>query len=157
MRSTPPRGAALLNVLIVVTVLSIVGLAFLQKGSNDADASAALRAAIRASTCAEAGRELLLSQFRAYGASPTQLTLNSTMNDQKVSSGHYNQFAIRSVTAVVGVGSSGFGVSDMSNRIARVAIGGQVYRMVVVCSSSKSSGDAGSHQSEVEYLVRFGL
>ena len=118
---------------------------------------AALRASIRASTCAEAGRELLLSQFRAYGASPTQLTLNSTMNDQKVSSGHYNQFAIRSVTAVVGVGSTGLGVSDMSNRIARVGIGGQVYRMVVVCSSSKSIGDAGAHQSEVEYLVRFGL
>jgi hypothetical protein len=41
----------------------------------------------------------------------------------------------------------------MSNRIARVGMGGQLYRVLVVCSSSS----AGSHQNEVEYLVRFGL
>jgi Tfp pilus assembly protein PilX len=156
MASTPHRGAALLNVLIVISVLSLIGLAFLQKGGNDADASSAQRASIRASTCAEAGRELLLSQFRAYGTAPTQLTLNSTMNDQNVSSGHYNQFAIKSVTAVSGVATSGLGVSDMSNRIARVGMGGQLYRMSVVCSSTRPA-DAGAHQSEVEYLVRFGL
>jgi len=156
MTSSSTRGTALLNVLIVVSVLSIIGLAFLQKGSNDADAAAAQRASIRASTCAEAGRELLLSKFRAYGTPPTQLTLNSTLNDQNISTGHYNQFAVQSVTAVSGVGSAGLGVSDMSNRIARVGMGGQVYRMIVVCSST-TAGDAGAHQSEVEYLVRFGL
>ena len=99
------------------------------------------------------GRELLLSQFRAYGTTPTQLTLNTALNDQTVSTGHYNQFAIKSITAVTGVSSGGIGVSDMSNRIARVGMGGQLYRVLVVCSSSS----AGSHQNEVEYLVRFGL
>jgi len=108
---------------------------------------------MRSATCAEAGRELLLSQFRAYGTTPTQLTLNTAINDQTVSTGHYNQFAIQSITAVSGVSSTGLGVSDMSNRIARVGMGGQLYRVLVVCSSSA----AGSHQSEVEYLVRFGL
>jgi len=137
----------------VVAVLSVIGLAFLQKGSNDSDASSAQRAAMRSATCAEAGRELLLSQFRAYGTTPTQLTLNTAINDQTVSTGHYNQFAIQSITAVSGVSSTGLGVSDMSNRIARVGMGGQLYRVLVVCSSSA----AGSHQSEVEYLVRFGL
>jgi type II secretory pathway pseudopilin PulG len=156
MRSHPPRGSSLLNVLVVVTVLSIVMLAFLQKGSNDNAASAAQRAATRSSICAEAGRELLLSQFRAYGTTPTQLTLSTTINDQNLSSGHYNQFAIKSITAVSTVASSGFGANDMSNRIARTGMGGQAYRMVVVCSSS-NAGDAGAHQSEVEYLVRFGL
>ncbi|HZJ55579.1 MAG TPA: hypothetical protein VFD38_15675 [Myxococcaceae bacterium] len=153
MATHPPRGGALLNVLIVVSVLSIIGLAFLRKGSNDSDASAAQRAAIRSATCAEAGRELLLSQFRAYGTAPTQLTLNTAINDQTVSTGHYNQFAIKSITAVTGVSSGGIGVSDMSNRIARVGMGGQLYRVLVVCSSSA----AGSHQNEVEYLVRLGL
>jgi type II secretory pathway pseudopilin PulG len=156
MSTTPPRGGALLNVLVVVSVLSIVGLAFLQRSSDDGGAAAAQRAATRAATCAEAARELLLSQFRAYGTSPTQLTLSTHINDQNVSSGHYNQFAIRSVTAVAGVGSVGLGVSDMSNRIARAGMGGQVYRIVVVCSSSNPT-DAGAHQNEVEYLVRFGL
>ena len=95
---------------------------------------------IRASTCAEAGRELLLSQFRAYGATPTQLTLNTTMNDQKVSLG-----ALQPVRDQVDhrgrptLASTGFGASDMSNRIARIGLGGQAYRMVVVCSSSKRS------------------
>jgi type II secretory pathway pseudopilin PulG len=149
----PHRGSALLNVLVVVSVLSIIGLAFLKKGSNDSAAASAERAALRSATCAEAGRELLLSQFRAYGTTPTQLTLNTALNDQTVSTGHYNHFAIKSVTAVTGVSSGGIGVSDMSNRIARVGMGGQLYRVLVVCSSST----AGSHQNEVEYLVRFGL
>jgi hypothetical protein len=153
MHPTPHRGGALLNVLIVVSVLSVIGLAFLSKGSNDSGASAAQRAALRSATCAEAGRELLLSQFRAYGTTPTQLTLNTAMNDQTVSTGHYNQFAIQSITAVSGVSTSGVGVSDMSNRIARAQMGGQLYRVLIVCSSSA----AGSHQDEVEYLVRFGL
>jgi hypothetical protein len=153
MHTIPHRGGALLNVLIVVSVLSVIGLAFLNKGSNDSGASAAQRAALRSATCAEAGRELLLSQFRAYGTTPTQLTLNTAMNDQTVSTGHYNQFAIQSITAVSGVSSSGVGVSDMSNRIARATMGGQLYRVLIVCSSSA----AGSHQDEVEYLVRFGL
>jgi hypothetical protein len=154
MATSTPRGGALLNVLIVVSVLSVIGLAFLKKSSNDGGASAAQRAALRSATCAEAGRELLLSQFRAYGTTPTQLTLNTSINDQTVSTGHYNQFAIKSVTAVTGVSSSGgLGASDMSNRIARVGMGGQLYRVLVVCSSSA----AGSHQNEVEYLVRFGL
>jgi len=153
MTRIPHRGGALLNVLIVVSVLSVIGLAFLTKGRNDNGASAAQRAALRAATCAEAGRELLLSQFRAYGTTPTQLTLNTAINDQTVSTGHYNQFAIKSITAVSGVSSGGLGVSDMSNRIARVSMGGQLYRVLVVCSSSS----AGSHQNEVEYLVRFGL
>jgi Tfp pilus assembly protein PilX len=156
MPSLPPRGSSLLNVLVITTVLSIVMLAFLQKGSNDNAASAAQRAATRSSICAEAGRELLLSQFRAYGTTPTQLTLSTTINDQNLSSGHYNQFAIKSITAVTTLASAGFGASDMSNRIARTGLGGQAYRMVVVCSSS-NAGDAGAHQSEVEYLVRFGL
>ena len=153
MATHPTRGGALLNVLIVVSVLSIIGLSFLRKGSNDSDASSAHRAALRSATCAEAGRELLLSQFRAYGTTPTQLTLNTAINDQTVSSGHYNHFAIKSITAVTGVSSTGIGVSDMSNRIARIGMGGQLYRVLVVCSSST----AGSHQNEVEYLVRFGL
>ena len=120
MSSTPHRGGALLNVLVVVGVLSIIGLAFLQRSGDDGAAAAAQRAATRASTCAVAARELLLSQFRA------------------------------------GVSSAGMGVSDMSNRIARVGMGGQLYRMTVVCSSGQAGG-VGAHQSEVEYLVRFGL
>src|SRR5262249_22770278 len=153
MDRTPSRGGALLNVLIVVNVLSVIGLDFLRKGRKGSGASSAQRAALRSATCAEAGRELLLSQFRAYGTTPTQLTLNAALNDQTVSTGHYNQFAIKSITAVTGVSSAGLGVSDMSNRIARTGMAGRLYRVLVVCSSSA----AGSRQNEVEYLVRFGL
>ena len=38
----------------------------------------------------------------------------------------------------------------------RLGLGGQVYRMTVVCTSSANL-DASSRQSEVEFLVRFGL
>ena len=99
----------------------------------------------------------LPSSHRSIGGSPSTIVAPSArVNlevDQTVSTGHYNQFAIKSITAVSGVSSGGLGVSDMSNRIARVSMGGQLYRVLVVCSSSS----AGSHQNEVEYLVRFGL
>ena len=73
-----------------------------------------------------------------------------------MASGHYDNLAITSVVAANGFGSGVGGASDISNRIAAAGLGGQVYRMTVVCGSS-TVPDASSRQSEVEFLVRFGL
>ena len=45
----------------------------------------------------------------------------------------------------------------MSNRIGRMGMGGQLYRMTVVCSAVATARHGGTRQNEVEYLVRFGL
>ena len=47
---------------------------------------------------------------------------------------------------------------DVSNRIARMGMGGQFYRITVVCGvGGAADGGISGRQTEVEYLVRFGL
>ncbi len=106
-------------------------------------------------SCSDAARDLLLSQFKVYSVSPTSLTLNQVIDDQLMASGHYDNVAVTSVNAAVGFTSETGGSNDISNRISRAGLGGQVYRMTVVCSSSTPG--ANTRQSEVEFLVRFGL
>ena len=150
------RGSSLLLALMIVAILSIVAFAIIQMGSTEADAVGAKRRYDHAVSCSDAARDLLMSQFKAYSVSPTTLTLNQVVDDQLMATGHYDNVAVTSVVAAVGFASGLGGASDVSNRISKAGLGGQVYRMTVVCSSSASQ-DASTRQSEVEFLVRFGL
>ncbi|MBF5042812.1 hypothetical protein FGE12_10445 [Aggregicoccus sp. 17bor-14] len=156
------RGSALLLAVMLVLVLAIVGLAIANRASSEGESVSAKRHHDASVSCADTARELLMSKFSAYGASPTQVTLSESVNDHTLATGHYD-LSGATVTSVVAVTSgsaqSQIGVSDVSNRIAKAGLGGQVYRMTVVCSSSApgSTADGGFRQSEVEYLVRFGL
>ena len=98
---------------------------------------------------------MLLSQFRTYGVVVTGLQLDRTVSTRRFASGHYDTFGLQTVTPVdrglVGGGSDN--AMDLANRSTRVALGGSVYRVSVVCSDSRAS----DRQSEVEFLVRFGL
>jgi hypothetical protein len=144
------RGAALLLALILVAVLAVVALGLVTRSSTEIDAVGAKRKYDRSVSCAEAGREMLLSQFRVFGMDPTSLILNTRVGDLNVYTGHYDNFAVRSVVATKGQAAS-IGVSDASNRLM-AQLGGTAYRFTVVCADSKSS-----HQAEVEFEVRFGL
>ena len=151
------RGSALLLVVVLIGVLTIIGLAIVSNASRDGEETSAKRNYDQTVNCADAAREMLLSQFRAYGAHPTSLTLNTTTGDQKLASGHYENIAIQSVVPAKGASTTTFGLSDISNRIARVGMGGQVYRMTVVCEGAAPPGGGKPRAVEVEYLVRFGL
>jgi hypothetical protein len=70
-----------------------------------------------------------------------------------MTSGHYDQFAMATVVPAAGTLAGSVGVSDIANRISKAALGGQIYRMSVVCTDSSGA----NRQSEVEFLVRFGL
>jgi type II secretory pathway pseudopilin PulG len=155
-RGSSQRGAALLLVVVVIAVLAIVAFAVIQSGSNENDAVAAKRHYDQGVTCADAAREMLLSQFRTYGASPTSLTLDETVGGQRMTTGHFDNLAITSVSAASGYSNNGLGASDISNRIVKQGLGGTVYRMTVVCSSPLPN-DAGTRQSEVEFVAKFGL
>ena len=146
------RGSSLIFVVIMLAVLAIVGLAVITQANNEADGASGKRQYDRSVACADAAREMLNSQFRLYGVQPTALTLNTTLDGKQLASGHYSQVAVTSVTAATGSSSGSMGVSDMANRIVRSALGGQLYRMTVVCSSPNST-----RQSEIEFLVKFGL
>ncbi len=149
------RGSALIVALMIIAAVTVVAFAIVKMGSTEADAGGAKRRYDHAVSCSDAARDLLLSQFRVYSISPTSLTLNQVIDDQTMASGHYDNLAVTSVSAAAGFTSETGGSNDISNRISRAGLGGQVYRMTVVCSSSAAGPK--TRQSEVEFLVRFGL
>jgi hypothetical protein len=157
-KGSSERGAALLLVVVVIAVLGLLAFAVLRNGVNENDAVAAKRQYDRGVSCADAAREMLLSQFRMYGASPTTLTLDRTVDNERLTTGHFDNVAVASVAAAQGFPASGLGASDISNRIVKTGLGGTVYRMTVVCSSPlPGSADGGVRQSEVEFVARFGI
>jgi hypothetical protein len=154
-RNAPPRGSALIVALMIIAFVTVIAFALVKMGSTEADAGGAKRRYDHAVSCSDAARDLLLSQFRVYNVTPTSLTLNQVVDDQLMASGHYDNLAVTSVTVAQGFASGTGGSNDISNRISRAGLGGQVYRMTVVCSSSAPG--AITRQSEVEFLVQFGL
>ena len=150
------RGAALLIAMVLMAILAVVALALVRRTNNEMDAVGGKRNYDRSVSCAEAGRQMLLSQFRVFGMDPTSIVLNTHAGNLNVSTGHYDQFAIQTVQAVskaAGAGVNGAGASmDQANRLSAGGLGGTVYRFNVVCADSNSD-----HQSEVEFEVRFGL
>jgi Tfp pilus assembly protein PilX len=150
------RGAALIIAMVLVAVLAVVALALVRRTNNEMDAIGGKRNYDRSVSCAEAGRQMLLSQFRVFGIDPTSIVLNTHAGNLNVSTGHYDNFAIQTVQAVgkaAGAGVNGTAAAlDAANRLSATGLGGTVYRFNVVCADSNSD-----HQSEVEFEVRFGL
>jgi len=150
------RGAALIIAMMLVAVLAVVALALVRRTTNEMDAIGGKRNYDRSVSCAEAGRQMLLSQFRVFGLDPTSIVLNTHAGNLNVYTGHYDQFAIQTVKAVAkgaGAGVNGTGAGmDQANRLSATGLGGTVYRFNVVCADSSND-----HQSEVEFEVRFGL
>ncbi len=155
-RMHSPHGSALLLSVVLLAILAIISLAVMNRAGSEAESAQGKRQYDKSVSCADAARELLISQFRTYGTSPTMITLNSQIGDKTLSTGHYDNVAVATVTATTGAALPSFGASDISNRIARARLGGQLYRMTVLCSSTGSDGGP-TRQSEVEYLVRFGI
>src|SRR5262249_38421749 len=120
------RGSSLLLALMIIAILTIVAFAIVQMGSTEADAVGAKRRYDHAVSCSDAARDFLMSQFKTYSVSPTSLTLSQVVDDQIMASGHYDNLAVTSVVATAGFASGMGGASDISNRIARAGLGGQV-------------------------------
>ncbi len=148
------RGSALIIAMILMVVLAVVGLAVVKRTSREVDAVASKRHWDRAMSCAEGARQMLLSQFRAYGVNLQSLQLSRTVGDQTYASGHYDSFNVTTVTDAAGTPGGVVG-SDAANRITRRSggLGGKGFRMNVVCTDNA----APTHQQEVEFLVNFGF
>lgn len=151
-------GLSMLVVLILIVVLTLVAFAVISMASKEVDAVGAKRRFDKGVSCAESARNLLLSQFRIYGSAPTSLVLNTPIDDRVLATGHFDNVAVTSVTnASSSSAITTLGATDMSNRITRRGLGGQLYRITVVCSKANASGAPTGEQNEVEYLVRFGM
>jgi hypothetical protein len=147
------RGAALVIAVVLVAIMAVIALAIVNRTTNEIDAVSAKRHYDVAVSCADGARQMLMSQFRTFGTSPTSLTLDQTVGDKRYTSGHYDSFAVTSVVSAGGSQAGSTGVSDIANRTQKSRLGGSVYRMTVVCTDQASA----TRQSEVEFLVRFGL
>src|SRR5207245_8932831 len=101
------RGAALLAAMVLVAILAVVALGLVRRTNNERDAVGGKRNSDRSVSCAEAGRQMLLSQFRVFGLAPTSIVLNTHVGNLKVYTGHYDNFAIQTVQAVGKAGAGG--------------------------------------------------
>ncbi len=157
--SRHPRGSGLLLVVILLLVLMLIATAVVTSASNEVEAVSAKRRYDKSVSCSEAARNLVLSQFRTAGTSPDAIVVNSVVDDRLLKTGHYDSAAIASVVpAAGGSAAAPLGLSDISNRVITRQLGGQLYRVTVVCSKSSAAAAATlPEQNEIEYLVRFGL
>ena len=148
------RGSALIAAMILMILLAVVGIALVNRTTREVDAVASKRHWDRSMSCAEGARQMLLSQFKAYGVNLTSLQLQKQVGDQQYASGHYDSFNVTSVQEAGGTPGGAVG-GDAANRITRRSggLGGKGYRLTVVCRDNAAS----THQQEVEFLVNFGF
>lgn len=147
------RGATLVITLVLIAAVTITAATLLQRTRVSMDGANATRHHFSSTTCADGAREMLLSRFRAFNVDFSELRLDVSVAGKRYSSGHFDDFNIQSVTPLAG---SQVLVEDhtmgIANRAVRVGLGGAPYRIVVTCTDTD-----GGRQTEVDFLVRFGL
>ena len=148
------RGSALIISMILMIVLAVVGIALVNRTTREVDAVASKRHWDRSMSCAEGARQMLMSQFRAYGVNLVNLQMQKQIGDQQYASGHYDNFNVTSVSEAGGTPGGAVG-GDAANRITRRSggLGGKGWRMTVVCRDNAQA----THQQEIEFLVNFGF
>jgi hypothetical protein len=148
------RGSALIVAMILMIVLAVIGVAIVNRTTREVDAVASKRHWDRAMSCAEGARQMLLSQFRAYGVNLVNLQFQKQVGDQQYTSGHYDNFNVTSISEAGGTPGGAVG-GDAANRITKRSggLGGKGYRLTVMCRDNAQP----THQQEVEFLVNFGF
>jgi hypothetical protein len=148
------RGSVLLVTIILLAVLSVVAVALIKRTDATIESVNTLRHYEASVSCADGAREMLLSQFRAFNVNPADATLNVTVDDRKLESGHYDQFNVKSVRPLAGAAALSQGaVMGMANRTQAAGLGGSPYVFTVVCTDTTGR----NRQTEIEFLIRFGL
>lgn len=147
------RGATLVVTLVLIAAVTVTAATLLRRTRVSVDGASVTRHRFASTSCADGAREMLLSRFRAFNVDFSELRLDLTVAGKRYSSGHFDDFNIQSVTPLAG---SRVLVEDhtmgIANRAVRVGLGGAPYRIVVTCTDTD-----GGRQTEVDFLVRFGL
>jgi hypothetical protein len=159
MTNRSQRGSALLFSLIVTLAVTVVAVAMIRFASLELAASTAGRKQQELVACADAGRKLLLSQFKLLGTPVAQVQpLNATLDRRtQALAGHYDNVNVVQVSQLPGWTAGPTKPSTANWRIRTDAMGGAPYKVVVHCQVD-GDGSAGSgRQLEVEFGVRFGL
>jgi len=165
---TKQRGSALVIAIIVVLIVTVIGVGMLRfafRETAGATAGAREQALV---ACAEAARQVLVSQFNALGLLPTAITaLNLPLDNAAAGSattqavgGHYGTAGV-TVAQVSFLPENAFGTTnhsrDITNVVAVAGQGGRPFKVVVHCQAGDTSSATSGRQLEVEFGVRFGL
>lgn len=162
MNPPPHRGSALVIALILVTVLSLVGLALINRANTEIDAVSAKRHYDLTSSCAEAARQLVISKFAQAGANLGTLGMQITLGNLNLYTGHYSPpdggsgyLADGGVVPLLGAagGATSGGATDVANKIQKTSLGTSPYRVTVVCQDANNV----TRQTEVEFVINYGL
>jgi len=164
MPARSQRGSALVMSVLVVLIIAIIGVAVIRFASREVAGATASRKTQALVACADAGRQVIVSQFKALGISPVSLTALNMPFDATTSAigGHYGELGVQ-VTQVVNLPGTSFGpdpgvVQDVSNRVMVTGGGGKPLKVVVHCQQGGIGGDPTTgRQLEVEFGIRFGI
>jgi type II secretory pathway pseudopilin PulG len=159
------RGSALVISVIVILVMAVIGVAMLRFGAREVAGSVALQRQQALSACADAGRQLILAQFRAVGTPPTSLpALDEPIDPSsgaRVVGGHYDSPGL-AVSQVTYLPENAFGpdrgaVNSIGNRISVTGGGAKPMKVVVHCQMGGTGAPTSGRQLEVEFGLRFGI
>lgn len=174
MNPRPQHGSGILLAMIVVFVVALIVAGVLRYTSRELAGATAGRQHDALVACAEGGRQLLMSQFRAIGIPPTQLQalnvpLDATTGGSTAAVGGHIDSTTVQIEQVTVLPMGSFGSERRNTRdITNIAfpnlspLGGTPYRLVVHCvdhgAKDPSTGVyKDGRQLEVEFGVRFGL
>jgi hypothetical protein len=166
MYARSQRGSALVMSVLVVLIIAIIGVAVVRFASREVAGASAARKAQALVACADAGRQAIVSRFKALGIAPVSLEALDLPMDASTTSlgGHYDSSVAQvQVSQVVMLPGTAFGpdpgsVQDISNRVLVTGGGGKPLKVVVHCQQGGIPGNpASGRQLEVEFGIRFGI
>ncbi len=160
------RGSALVLTMIVLVVVTMLAVAMIRFSARELAGATSARQNDALVSCAEAGRQLILSQFRASSVSPTSLValnvpLGGSSGLTRAVGGHVDSNV--QIDQVTVLPSATFGVQqnvvrDLTNIITGAAqLGGTPYRIIVHCQDHGDGTLTSGRQLEVEFGLRYGL
>lgn len=155
------RGASLIITMVVLAVLAVLAVGAIAFTGAERSAAANSTRQAEVGSCAETARSYLLARLRIAGTAPTELRFADPLLDDAVAArqslaatGHYDQdgtVATGATLVSTGVGGTAQRARDITNVLSGSAtLGGRYYRVVVHCQSR-------TRQSEIEFLIRFGI
>jgi type II secretory pathway pseudopilin PulG len=165
MHPSRQRGSALLLSVIVIMVAAVIGVAMMRFGAREVAGATAAQRQQALSACAELGRQVLLSRFRAVGAAPTSLPALSEPVDAStgvtILGGHYDSTDIQldqvSLLPDAAFGVDRGAVQTLTNRIFLSGGGSKPTKAVVRCKMGGDASAGSGRQLEIEFGLRFGI
>jgi len=165
VRHSSQRGSALILAIVVTLVVAVIGVALMRFGAREVAGATAAQRQQALSACAEAGRQIILSRFRAIGAAPLNLPEFDEPIDAstgvRVMGGHFDSTSAK-VDQVTLLPEFAFGVDrgavqTLTNRIALSGAGAKPMKVVVRCKMGGDASPDSGRQIEIEFGLRFGI